>query len=277
MADDGKFYWLKLKRDFFKRHDIRIIEAMPNGTEYLLFYLKLLVESVDHNGNLRFSDEIPYNDEMLAAVTNTNIDIVRSAVKAFVQLGMMEMLDDGTLYMRQVENMVGSAANNDNANRQRRFRESKKRLALQSGYASVTKDNESIEYRDKSIDIISSPNGEDCHEPVRDARPEEKKKTAKKKEPIPHDHNAYKAARWLSKQIRKRMPDRKEYSEEDLQRWADDIDKLNRIDGYEWELISDILQFSQRDKFWQSNILSGAKLRKQFETRMAQAVRGEDD
>ena len=37
---DKKYYWLKLKRDFFKRHDIRIIEEMPNGKEYLLFYNK---------------------------------------------------------------------------------------------------------------------------------------------------------------------------------------------------------------------------------------------
>lgn len=69
---DGKYYWLKLKRDFFKRHDIRIIEEMENGKDYILFYLKLLVESIDHNGNLRFSDTIPYNDKMIAIITNTD-------------------------------------------------------------------------------------------------------------------------------------------------------------------------------------------------------------
>ena len=69
---DNKYYWLKLKRDFFKRHDIRIIEEMPNGKDYLLFYLKLLCESVDHEGNLRFSEQVPYNVEMLSIVTNTN-------------------------------------------------------------------------------------------------------------------------------------------------------------------------------------------------------------
>ena len=53
-----RYYWLKLKRDFFKRHDIKIVEQMPNGKDYILFYLKLLCESVDHEGNLRFSDEI---------------------------------------------------------------------------------------------------------------------------------------------------------------------------------------------------------------------------
>lgn len=101
MADDGKFYWLKLKRDFFKRHDIRIIEAMPNGTEYLLFYLKLLVESVDHNGNLRFSDEIPYNDEMLAVVTDSSVAIVKNAMNVLSNAGLVSVKNDGTIVVRK--------------------------------------------------------------------------------------------------------------------------------------------------------------------------------
>ena len=104
---DKKYYWLKLKRDFFKRHDIQIIEDMPNGKDYLLFYLKLLCESVDHDGNLRFSEEIPYNEQMLATITRTNIDIVRSAIKIFTQLNMMDIFDDGTLYMNEVNKMLG--------------------------------------------------------------------------------------------------------------------------------------------------------------------------
>ena len=143
-----KFYWLKLKKDFFKRHDIRIIESMPNGKDYILFYLKLLCESIDHEGGLRFSDTIPYNDEMLSTITNTNVDIVRSAIKVFTELNMMSVLDDGTLYMTEVNKMIGSAVDNDNANRQRRFREKKKQEALCERYDSVTKNNES-----KSIDI----------------------------------------------------------------------------------------------------------------------------
>lgn len=105
---DKKYFWLRLKRDFFKRHDIQIIEAMPNGKDYILFYLKLLCESVDHEGNLRFSDEIPYNETMLSTITNTNVDIVRSAIKIFSELGMMEILDDGTFYMNEVQKMMGS-------------------------------------------------------------------------------------------------------------------------------------------------------------------------
>lgn len=166
-----KYYWLKLKRDFFKRHDIRIVEAMPNGKDYILFYLKLLCESVDHDGRLRFSDRIPYNDDMLATITNTNIDIVRRAIEIFAELGMMEMLDDGTLFMTEVNKMLGSASNNPNALRQARFRERQKEVELLPTVTKsnacvtvdVTEDNESksknkskIKSKSKSKNIVSN-------------------------------------------------------------------------------------------------------------------------
>lgn len=110
MSDQGnkRYYWLKLKRDFFKRHDIRIIESQPNGKDYVLFYLKMLVESIDHEGELRFSDAIPYDENMLSVITNTNVDIVRAAMTMFINLHMIELLDDKTIFMSEVERLTGS-------------------------------------------------------------------------------------------------------------------------------------------------------------------------
>ena len=131
MSDTKKYYWLKLKRDFFKRHDIKIIESMDNGKDYVLFYLKLLLESVDHEGELRFSATVPYNDKMLSTITDTNIDIVRSAVKIFSELGMMDRFDDGTLYMEQVTTMLGFETSD--AIRMRETREKNKQLLIAHG------------------------------------------------------------------------------------------------------------------------------------------------
>lgn len=124
MADQDKkrFYWLKLKKDFFKDHRIAVVEAMPNGKDYILFYLKLLCESTSHEGMLRFSETIPYNEQMLSVITNTNQDIVKSAVEVFKELGMMEVLTDGTIYMCEVEKMIGSETGD--AKRKREYRKS---------------------------------------------------------------------------------------------------------------------------------------------------------
>jgi predicted phage replisome organizer len=144
---DKKYYWLKLKRDFFKRHDIRIIEEMPNGKEYILFYLKLLLESIDHEGALRFSETVPYNEQMLSVITNTNIDIVRSAMKMFIELKMMDILDDQTVFMTEVEKLIGSES--WSAERVRRHREKQSLLQCNT---TVTSCNEEIE-KDKEKDI----------------------------------------------------------------------------------------------------------------------------
>jgi predicted phage replisome organizer len=174
-----KYYWLKLRRDFFKRHDTQIIESMPNGKEYILFYLKLLVESIDHEGNLRFSETIPYNEQMLSSITNTNIDIVRSAVKVFTQLGMMDCMDDGTLHMAQVKNMIGDET--EWAEKKRLYRENKETIEGQKR----TMSDKSIEL-DKEIDIeinntkSHSPSGGDdnalvLHKPNSPAKKEPKR------------------------------------------------------------------------------------------------------
>ena len=52
---------------------------------------------------------------------------------------------------------------------------------------------------------------------------------------------------------------------DDLQKWAHDIDKMIRIDGREFLEINRIIEFSQNDNFWMSNILSARKLREQYD------------
>lgn len=143
----NKYYWLKLKKDFFKRHDMKIVEAMPNGKDYILFYLKLLCESLDHNGSLRFSDLVPYNETMLSAITNTNVDIVRSAVKIFTELGMMKVLDDGTIFMNEVHKMLGSET--EWAEKKRLYRAKNQ----QSEDIVPSMSDKSIEIRDKKLDL----------------------------------------------------------------------------------------------------------------------------
>jgi len=154
-----RFYWLKLHKDFFKRHEIRIIEGMPNGKDYILFYLKLLLESVTHDGQLRFSDTIPYSEDMLSAITNTNIDVVRSAMKIFIELQMIEVLEDKTIFMAEVEEMIGSETDEhtreQNRIRQQRYRDKHKSLEQKNEKAlhnvTVTL-NRNAEIRDKSIE-----------------------------------------------------------------------------------------------------------------------------
>lgn len=168
MAENGKFYWLKLKRDFFKRHDIRIIEEMPNGKDYILFYLKLLLESVDHEGSLRFSDTIPYNEQMLSVVTNTNIDIVRSAMKLFIELNMMSIYDDQTIFMNEVDKLIGSETRWAEKKRLQRAKEDNVPKLSPNCPTEIEKDIEEEKEKEKEKEIhsfIHSEAREDMNDP----------------------------------------------------------------------------------------------------------------
>lgn len=160
MPEAKKYYWLKLKRDFFKRHDIRIIEDMENGKDYILFYLKLLVESIDHGGELRFSDTIPYNEKMLSTITNTNIDVVRAATQLFTELAMMQKLDDGTLFFAQVEEMTGSEG--WSTSRVRRFREKQKQLQIEEAFHETKSNVTETKSKSKSKSKIKKEKYMDC-------------------------------------------------------------------------------------------------------------------
>ena len=123
---EKRYYWLKLPRDFFKRHDIKFIKTLPNGHEIAFFYLELMAESVDHDGQLRFSPELPYSEGMLAALTDTSIEIVNEAMKVLREFGLVKISEDGTIVLPKVVKMIDSASDTDEARRQRRCRERKK-------------------------------------------------------------------------------------------------------------------------------------------------------
>lgn len=81
--------------------------------------------------------------------------------------------------------------------------------------------------------------------------------------------------------ILERKPD---FKKPNLQTWAGHIDKMIRLDSRQPQRIGEVVRWCQLDDFWQNNILSTAKLRKQFdklELRMAkngkQAGNNRDD
>lgn len=118
-----RYYWLKLNENFFEREEIKIIENMANGKDYIIFYLKLLLKSIKSEGRLLFRDVIPYTPDMLSAITGTDVDTVKIATDLFIKLELMEVWDDGTLFMKEIQNMIGSET--DVARRVRKHRERK--------------------------------------------------------------------------------------------------------------------------------------------------------
>lgn len=96
-------------------------------------------------------------------------------------------------------------------------------------------------------------------------------KTYKNKIPPPAE--AVELAQLLSDKIFENLPTRTPPTEAQLIAWACEADRLYRIDGHGWPDIRQVLEWSQRHTFWQSNILSMGALRKQWNRLVAQMNR----
>ena len=103
-----KLFFLKLNKNFFDQYWVKIREAEPNGDKYILFLIKLMCESISHNGYLRFNESIPYDEKMLAVITNTDIDVVRTAIDLFKNMNIIEFTEDRTLFIPMVPSMTTS-------------------------------------------------------------------------------------------------------------------------------------------------------------------------
>ena len=164
---DKRYYWLKLKEDFFQDEAIEWLEEQENGKEYCLFYLKLCLKSLKDDGKLIRTVGnllIPYSTEKLAEATRTKADTVMVAMQVLQRIGLVEILDDGAIKMLKLQDMVGSESTA--AARMRKMRDGKKRNdvtpMLQKPCNNVAKTvtaeirDKSIENRDKSIEIRES-------------------------------------------------------------------------------------------------------------------------
>lgn len=128
---EKKYYWLKLKEDFFDDDTIEWIEDLENGHEYALFYLKLCLKSLRNDGILirNVGDMlIPYDVKKLSEITRTDIDTVRVAMEIFKKTGLVQILENGEIYMAQLQNMVGSETSKAQLMRNKRARDKQKAL-----------------------------------------------------------------------------------------------------------------------------------------------------
>jgi predicted phage replisome organizer len=140
-----RYYWLKLKENFFEEETIKLIENMENGKDYVIFLLKLRLKAMNSDGRLYFKDLMPYNEKMLSTITNTNIDIVKAALATFRQVGLVSLEDDGTIYVEQMQELIGSEV--ASAERVRKHRAKLQQLETKAlpGNSEVTKSNIDIE------------------------------------------------------------------------------------------------------------------------------------
>lgn len=152
MADDKKFYWIKLKTDFFQNETIDWLQDQPNGCKYIVLYLRLCLLTANTGGILhRKIGEliIPYDYRKISELTHIDIDSVMVALNVFEKIGLICTEQNGTIHIPEVPMMTGFETKWAKYKRDQR---EKKRLDIVQNVSNELS-SKSIENRDKSIEI----------------------------------------------------------------------------------------------------------------------------
>ena len=124
MSERGKYYWLKLKEDFFDDKVIKYLRKLPEGPTLVIIYLKMQLKSLKTEGFLQYDGILPTCEEELALVLDESPMLVSGAINALVKMGVVERWDNDVLYMKAMQELIGSES--ESAARVRKHREMKK-------------------------------------------------------------------------------------------------------------------------------------------------------
>lgn len=169
MADNKNYYYIRLKDSFFDEESVKILESMPDGYLYSNILLKLYLRSLKFDGCLMYNERIPYNSTVLATLTGHNVGTVEKALGIFKELELIDILDNGAIYMLDIQNYIGKSSTEADRKREYRNRIERDRLTAaeggqmsiemsgqMSGQNSPENRDKSKENKDKSIEIEST-------------------------------------------------------------------------------------------------------------------------
>lgn len=116
---DKKYYWLKLPADFFAKPSILMLMSM--GDDKLNIYMQILTMAINTECKLMYTANTPYTVEALSMLLRRSKECIKSTVDALIELELLEVLDDGSYYLAELPDMIGSET--ASAERQRKSRQ----------------------------------------------------------------------------------------------------------------------------------------------------------
>lgn len=152
MAENKKYYYLKLKENFYDSEEMIILQNMPDGYIYSDILLKLYLRSLKNEGKLIFKDIIPYTPSALAQVVRHQVGTVEKALKIFQELGLIEVLDNGAIFMTDIQNFIGKSTTEADRIRSYRSKIQQEKISCTNVRQMYDKNTPEIEI-EKDIDI----------------------------------------------------------------------------------------------------------------------------
>lgn len=130
MIDTGetkKYYWLKLKDDFFRDKKIKKLRRIAGGDTFTIIYLKMQLLSIKNGGTLHFDGIESDFAEELALDLDEDVENVRMTLAFLRSNDLIEECENDNYLLPEAARSIGSEV--ASAERIRRFREKQAKTA----------------------------------------------------------------------------------------------------------------------------------------------------
>lgn len=89
----------------------------------------------------------------------------------------------------------------------------------------------------------------------------------------PPESKAYRAARYFAEQKERDNPGRAQPTEDDLQRWADSMERLHQENKVDWKTMAEVMDYSLDSEWWSRKVQSAFDFKKHFNSIFADMAR----
>jgi predicted phage replisome organizer len=246
--------WIKIYTDMVSNKKIKRIRKLPEGNNIVLIWVFLLAQAgeCNKNGALYLTDTLTFRAEDLAIEFDYDVTVINLALITLERFSMIEVFDE-IIYIKnwnEYQNIEGM----DKIREQTRLRNIKYR------------ENQKLLQQLNDVSVTSH----DATELELDLELEKEKKK-KNKELKEYPADTVELTNHLIDLMLLNNPNVKIPTS--LDKWNDEMDKLERLDKYDYMQIRSVIDWCQQDPFWKGNILSAPKLREKIATLLMQMQR----
>jgi predicted phage replisome organizer len=110
MTENRRYYYLKVKENFYDSEAMKILENMQDGMIFSNLLMKMYLMSLKNNGILMLTERKPHTPQTIATCTRHQAGTVERAIQILIELGLVEILNDGTLYMSDIQLLIGQSS-----------------------------------------------------------------------------------------------------------------------------------------------------------------------
>lgn len=131
MSVNKKYYWLKLKNDFFNNRQIKKLRRIAGGDTYTIIYLKLQLLSIDNGGIIEYKGTEKDIFEQLELEIDEDIDNIKITMNFLMANDLLECVDND-VFLNEVPNLIGSEGGSaERMRKHRKIKRMEKQKALQ--------------------------------------------------------------------------------------------------------------------------------------------------